>query len=149
MTIYLAYGSNLNKAQMAMRCPDATPLQVIMLPDYRLVFKGVADIIPAKGWKVPVAMWRITEKCEKALDRYEGYPTLYRKEFFENKETGDVYMAYVMNNHGLAMPSLHYVKAIAQGYEDFKINPMHLDAALAFTEEYDSDDGYIPKRWRD
>lgn len=149
MTIYLAYGSNLNKEQMAMRCPDATPLRVIMLPDYRLVFKGVADIIPAKGWKVPVAMWRITDKCEKALDRYEGYPSLYRKEYFENKETLDMYMAYVMNNHGLAMPSLHYVKAIAKGYEDFNIDPTFLDAALAFTEEYDSDDGYIPKRWRD
>ena len=130
MTIYLAYGSNLNKAQMTVRCPKATAMGVMLLPDYRLVFKGVADIIPSKGWKVPVALWRITEDCEKSLDRYEGFPNLYRKEFFENKKTGHVYMAYVMNNHGLMTPSVHYVKAIRDGYDDFGIDHIHLDLSL-------------------
>lgn len=146
--IYLAYGSNLNKAQMSMRCPDAKPLGVIMLPEYRLVFRGVADIIPAKGWKAPVAMWSITEKCEEALDRYEGFPSLYRKEYFNNQKTGAVYMAYVMNSHGLSMPPSGYLAAIRQGYKDFGIDQIHVDAALAFTEEYDSNDGHIPKRWK-
>ena len=28
-----------------------------------------------------VAIWLITADCEKALDRYEGYPTLYVKKY--------------------------------------------------------------------
>ena len=145
---YVAYGSNLNKTQMSMRCPDAKPIVSMLLPDYRLVFRGVADIIPAKGWKVPVVLWEITESCEKALDRYEGFPNLYRKEYFDNTKTGDVYMAYVMNGHGLAMPPMGYLNAIRQGYDDFGLDETYIDAALAFTKDYDSNDGHIPKRWK-
>ncbi len=147
--IYLAYGSNLNKRQMSMRCPDAKPLGILMLPNYRLVFKGVADIIPAEGMKVPVALWSITEKCEKSLDRYEGFPNLYRKEYFHNKNTDQSYMAYVMNGYGLGLPSKSYYTSIAQGYEDFDIDLSYLKQALEFTTEYQSDDGYTPRRWKD
>ena len=35
---------------------------------------------PSKGKKgVPVAVWNIDSKNEKALDLYEGYPRFYKK----------------------------------------------------------------------
>lgn len=37
---YLAYGSNLNPAQMHSRCPGAKPIGYTMLPGFELVFKG-------------------------------------------------------------------------------------------------------------
>ena len=37
---YLAYGSNLNIAQMQFRCPDATVVGTAVIPDYELLFKG-------------------------------------------------------------------------------------------------------------
>lgn len=144
--IYLAYGSNLNKSQMRVRCPNATPKGFILLPDYRLVFKGVADMIPAKGLHCPVGLWEITDKCEKALDRYEGFPSLYRKEYFVNKD-GTEFMAYVMNSHGLGLPPTTYYQGILQGYKDFGIDQTYLSDALTFTKEYQSDDAYTSKRW--
>ena len=144
--IYLAYGSNLNKSQMSVRCPDATPMGFILLPNYRLVFKGVADMIPAKGLHCPVGLWEITDKCEKALDRYEGFPSLYRKEYFSNKDDTE-FMAYVMNSHGLGLPPTTYYQGILQGYKDFGINQSYLWDAVTFTKEYQSDDAYHSKQW--
>ena len=42
--LYLAYGSNLNKRQMAVRCPDAKPVGAAMIYGWELCFRGVADI---------------------------------------------------------------------------------------------------------
>ena len=36
---YMAYGSNLNKQQMALRCRDAKPVCTGVLHDYRLKFR--------------------------------------------------------------------------------------------------------------
>ena len=47
--LYFAYGSNLNEEQVFRRCPGARCYGPCTLPDYRLVFDGVADIIPARG----------------------------------------------------------------------------------------------------
>ena len=52
MNLYAAYGSNLNKAQMQKRCPKSKPFGAIVLDEYRLVFKGVADIEKNKSYKI-------------------------------------------------------------------------------------------------
>ena len=44
MIFYAAYGSNLNLKQMKSRCPNSKPFGKIILNDWRLVFKGVADL---------------------------------------------------------------------------------------------------------
>ena len=85
--LYIAYGSNLNLRQMAGRCPNARPVGTAML--------GLSSHSEEwRHWKVegaaaPVGIWRITKDCEKALDRYEGYPSLYRKEYLEIEHNGD------------------------------------------------------------
>lgn len=81
--IYGAYGSNMNLEQMAHRCPKAKVIGSGILKDYKLTFrgryKGVANIQPCKGKEVPIVLWEITDECERALDIYEGYPSLYVK----------------------------------------------------------------------
>ena len=83
--LYLAYGSNLNLEQMANRCPTAKVVGASQINDHRLLFRGahagaVATIEPFEGGNVPVLVWEITPTDEAALDRYEGWPFLYRKE---------------------------------------------------------------------
>ena len=56
--IYIAYGSNMNIEQMKRRCPKATPIGKGILKDYKLVFKGVADVIKSTGDEVPIAIWK-------------------------------------------------------------------------------------------
>lgn len=129
--IYIAYGSNMNMEQMKRRCPKATPIGKSILEDYKLEFRGVANIIKCPGENVPIALWYITEECEKALDRYEGYPRLYRKEYIPIKVNGkqETGMVYVMNYGHIAPPSEYYLEVIKQGYKDFKIRPDKLKEA--------------------
>lgn len=124
--IYAAYGSNMNLAQMADRCPTAKVLDIGYLKDYELVFRGgwniaVATIEKKKGGRVPVVLWTIEPADEAALDRYEGHPFLYRKETIDVQTDGGTIqaMAYIMNEGRAAgSPSRYYLEIIAQGYEE-------------------------------
>ena len=100
---YIAYGSNLNRAQMALRCPDAKVVGTGEIKDYELLFRGnrngaVATVEPKKGESVPVLIWEISPRDEFNLDRYEGYPRLYGKEMLEVELDGkrEKMMAYTM-----------------------------------------------------
>lgn len=132
--LYIAYGSNLNMEQMQMRCPDAKPLGKLMLADWRLVFRGVADIEPHKGGILPIGLWSITDKCELALDVYEGYPRLYGKRYFNIK--GKRYMTYTMNRQGITQPSKGYEQTIRDGYNDFKLPLGFLDEAVKHSMKF-------------
>jgi len=119
MTIYYAYGANTNIDGMKYRCPKSKLLGTLDLPDWRLVFKGVADIEVAPHNKVNGVLWEITEECERSLDRFEGYPNLYRKEYFQvQKGDGTIVdiMFYKMNREGYAPPSDQYFECIETGY---------------------------------
>lgn len=121
---YLAYGSNLNLEQMAHRCPTAIPIGATFLEGYRLLFRGghggsVATVEPFKGKNVPCLLWEITSADEVSLDRYEGFPFLYRKETVKvkhGKKTVDA-MVYLMNGErSLGTPSCYYYSVILDGY---------------------------------
>lgn len=117
--IYLAYGSNLHIGQMQRRCPTAEVLSTSTLHGYRLVFNGVATIEPDPDRSVPVLLWDIKPADEPPLDRYEGYPRLYRRETVQvelNGKTVDA-MVYIMNSKGIAPPSPGYYDTILKGYE--------------------------------
>ena len=110
---------------MAHRCPKAKVLGVSEINDYRLLFRGqhggaVATVEPFKGSRVPVLIWEITEEDETALDRYEGWPYLYRKENIKVKLKGKVVeaMVYIMNgNRPQGQPSIYYYSVIFDGYK--------------------------------
>lgn len=135
---YFAYGSNLNLAQMKRRCPGAVRVGPCALPNFRLVFRGVADIEPCAGECVQGAIYSITASDERALDRYEGFRAeepdcgLYRKEVFLAEINGKAaeVMYYTMNARGYDAPSTHYYGSIAQGYADWKLPLNALEAAL-------------------
>lgn len=129
---YVAYGSNLNLPQMRRRCPTAKVVGSDVLTDRRLRFRGipnsaVATIEPAKNHTVPVLIFEIQPQDEFSLDRYEGYPTLYRKEQIGVKVDGQPVnaFAYIMNekNHPYNQPGSYYFSVILAGYlmNDFEV----------------------------
>lgn len=124
--LYIAYGSNLNLAQMAHRCPTAKVVGKGKLKDYELLFRGgrrgaVATVEPKEGSAVPVLLWEIRKKDEESLDLYEGYPHFYDKQTLEVESNGKKVsaMAYIMTpGHVFGVPSGYYVSTIEQGYEE-------------------------------
>ena len=141
--LYVAYGSNLNLPQMAKRCPGARIVGSSELKDYVLTFRGghggaVATVEPSKGNSVPVLVWEITEEDEKALDRYEGFPFLYRKENVRvNLKGKDIKaMVYIMNEgKNLGQPSIYYYSIIYDGYKAQDFNTEVLKSALKYSVE--------------
>jgi len=136
--IYLAYGSNLNREQMACRCPDAKVLGSARLNGYQLLFRGskasaVATIEKRKSCSVPVLLWEITARDEEALDRYEGYPVLYRKETVKVRWEGTWVqaMVYIMNEgRPLGVPSRYYYDIIWRGYAEAGFDTSALSKAV-------------------
>ena len=81
---YFAYGSNMNHEHMKIRCPKSKYIGTFELPGYKLVFRSVADVEQSNDDSVLGALFEITDECERALDRYEGYPNLYTKSYYNN-----------------------------------------------------------------
>jgi gamma-glutamylcyclotransferase (GGCT)/AIG2-like uncharacterized protein YtfP len=130
---YFAYGSNLNKLQMKQRCPDAKPRFQAVLPNYKLIFTswsrewkgGTVSIKPTRGEKVAGAVYEISERDLRRLDRYEDYPTTYDHiNVLVIKEDGTASNAitYIKRRQpDETKPSVEYLAVIRQGYKDWTI----------------------------
>lgn len=135
--LYFAYGSNLNTFQMSQRCPDSAPLQKGVLEGYELVFQaGVATVRENPMKKVQGGIYEISLKDRNSLDRYEGYPYLYDREWKEITVPNDrkvICMLYVMKKEHLPLPTnptIQYVSTIRNGYYDWDLDSECLDEAL-------------------
>ncbi len=141
---YIAYGSNLNIRQMAVRCPGARAIGTSEVKDYELLFKGsktgsYLTIEPKAGASVPVAVWEVSEDNELALDHYEGAPQFYYKTEMvlpiKNLKTGKVrrrrVFAYIMHeDRKLGLPSASYVAVCREGYDAFGFGQRYLTDAI-------------------
>ena len=138
--LYFAYGSNINLDQMAHRCPAAEVVGPVILENYRMLFRGnrrgrgVATIAPSKGQKVHGLLWKITPECERSLDVYEGWPSLYEKRSVEVRDrTGQeaTVMVYVMDVfREPAEPSVCYYSGILEGYQQNGLPVAALERAV-------------------
>ena len=123
--IYFAYGANLNLSGMQLRCPGCQPLGTGILPDHRLVFRGVADIEPIPDEQVHGALYEITPEHLNSLDRFESYPRLYnRKQVEVVTENGEIVTAIVYQmtkRNGYSPPSAGYLGIILSGCRQWGI----------------------------
>ena len=141
---YIAYGSNLSVEQMKVRTPDAVIVGTATLKDWRLLFRQYATIEKCKGYSVPVLIWKISERDEKSLDRYEGFPTFYGKKnlkiavkSLDGQSLGKLTaMVYIMTKKAVDMrsanplPSKYYYSVLFEGYETFGFDETTLTDAV-------------------
>ena len=130
---YFAYGPDLNKKLMRQRCPDSKPEFIARLPNYKLVFVGwsrqwrcgLVNIRPFRGERVPGAIYEVSDRDWKRLDRYQGYPGNYtRLDVTVFDEDGEPVKAITYIKSGQAeeaQPSKEYLAPIQQGYRDWGI----------------------------
>ena len=141
---YLAYGSNLNIAQMQFRCPDAVIAGTAVIPDYELLFKGsltgaYLTIEPKQGSQVPVGVWEVSLADEFRLDRYEGFPSFYYKKEIripvKDIRTGktrqrDAFVYIMHEDRKLGGPTSFYMRTCLDGYKDFGFDTAPLRQAF-------------------
>lgn len=146
---YIAYGSNLNVRQMLMRCPDSRMIGTSSIPGYRLMFKGsqtgsYLTIEQAAGHEVPVGVWEVSPRDEKALDRYEGYPSFYYKKELVLPITGirsgkirmrKVFVYIMHEDRQLGVPTNFYMRTCMEGYYNFGFDYEYLLQAYEYSKE--------------
>ena len=130
---YFAYASNLNRKQMRERCPDSKPMFLATLHNYMLVFAGwvrqwrggTATIKPFRGERVIGAVYEVSERDLRRLDRYEGCPGNYNRlkvrVFDEDGEPVEAVTYIKSGQLEETPPSKEYLAVIQQGYRDWGI----------------------------
>ena len=141
MTLYLAYGSNLNLTQMAERCPGAKAVGKGELPGWRLAFRGsqrgyYLTLLPEPEGKVPVGVWEVTPEDVRRLDDYEGYPEFYYKTELEveyssgGEERRERALVYIMREgYGPGAPTEAYYQGCIEGFRSFGLDTAGLEEA--------------------
>lgn len=145
MKYYFAYGMNTNLKEMALRCPDAECVGQVVLNDHKFVFRLHADIEPSQGDSIVGVLWRITPKCEQALDMLEGFPYYYDKkevvvETFTDENingmTHFIAMTYYMVDQSReSMPSKSYYDCLIEGYNSNNISTQQINQAIEHIHE--------------
>lgn len=90
-TLYFGYGSNLWLDQMRMRCPNSTYAGIGRLPHYRWIIndRGYANVVEQESssknsnHEVYGLIYTLTAADEEALDKNEGVPYAYTKEWID------------------------------------------------------------------
>src|ERR1700733_14097152 len=126
--MYAAYGSNMDPAQMARRCPHSPQRGSGWLQDWRLTFGGedlgwegaLATVVEAGGEQVFVVLYEVSEADESALDRWDGVTLGYYRKSKVRVATldGDVLAwLYVLNDYEGGLPSARYLGTMAEAAE--------------------------------
>jgi gamma-glutamylcyclotransferase (GGCT)/AIG2-like uncharacterized protein YtfP len=126
--MYAAYGSNMDPAQMARRCPHSPRRGTGWLEDWRLTFGGeelgwdgaLATVVEARGQHVFVALYEMNEADEAALDMWDGVTLGYYRQAKVRvaTEDGDVLAwLYVLNGYEGGLPSARYLGILADAAE--------------------------------
>jgi AIG2-like family len=126
MTLYFAYGSNMNRAAMLRRCPGANAAGPATLEGH-CFFIGVGgwgSVMPSPGDMVQGVLWRLTPRDVAALNAYE----LLHKGLYEVRRlpvrSGSRRiraMIYLLRNRTAGRPKPGYVEMIAASARAWKL----------------------------
>lgn len=128
MTLYAAYGSNLDPARMGDRCPHSPMRTTGWLTGWRMTFGGedlgwdgaLCTIVQDSFEQVFVGVYDVTREDEAALDAYESADSgLYRKTKVRvSTMNGEVVAwTYVLDAYEGGLPSASYLGVLADAAE--------------------------------
>lgn len=137
MTVYFAYGANMDPVHMAEHCPRAARLGPAVLPDHAF---GIAaghygTVRPAPGSVVHGVLWELPPADEAALDGFEGIAKgFYRKDIARVRaETGNTVdaMIYRPVDDTPGVASRRYLERIIEVATQLEFPPAYLEQLKA------------------
>jgi Gamma-glutamyl cyclotransferase, AIG2-like len=126
MTLYFAYGSNMQRRAMKARCPGAVAIGPAWLDNYRFFIgiDGWGSVKPARGHKVYGIVWRLTPRDIAALHAYE----LLHKGLYDVRHLPARLgarrvsaMIYLLRRRAPGKPKPGYVEMIAAAARGWKL----------------------------
>ena len=132
MPFYFAYGSNMDRDAMGVRCPRSLPLGAGWLTGFRFVVTvdGYASISPEAASMVYGLIWHLDPRDEATLDDYEEVAGgLYTKTTQSVCTTGLDRQALVYVGQGSfpGEPRPGYMESVVAAAEACALPPGHLE----------------------
>ena len=125
MTLYFAYGANMERAAMRKRCGAAIPLGPAVLRGWRYVIaEGYGSVEPVPGGQVCGVLWRLTARDLAALNIFESLDSgLYRRVMLTVQIGGQRARAlvYVGRKGGKRRPMPGYQERIIAAAEEWRL----------------------------
>lgn len=137
MTLYFAYGANLDRDAMQDRCPAARDVGVASLSGHRFIIMaaGYATIVPVRTGVVHGLLWDLTAADIATLDAFEEVESgLYRHAILPirqgrfRKEA----MVYVAAEARPGTPQPGYLEAVIVAAERAPLPPLYCDELHAW-----------------
>jgi gamma-glutamylcyclotransferase (GGCT)/AIG2-like uncharacterized protein YtfP len=128
VALYAAYGSNMDSAQMAERCPHSPQHGTGWIEGWRLTFGGedlgwegaLATVVEDDAERVFVVLYDVADVDEAELDRWDGLTLGYYRKLRVRVQTLDGDTAawlYVLNGYEGGLPSARYLGILADAAE--------------------------------
>jgi hypothetical protein len=141
--LHFAYGSNMSRALMRARCPDAEALGVATLAGWRFVVNpdGFGSIAPQPGTIVHGVLWRLSARDVAAVNAYESVDSgLYLRRHLVVRCGAQpaTALVYIARRQGEGQPRPGYIDVVVEAARDWDL-PDDYVRALA---------RWAPPRWR-
>ena len=135
MTLYFAYGINMDRALMRLLCPNAVPLGPARLEGwcFRITTSGYASIVPKPGGVVHGVLWRLSARDRAVLDAYEDLDSgYYRRRILPVHDGRRMLSAlvYVGRNRSKGRAKPRYQEAIIGAARDWALPERHVTALM-------------------
>ena len=131
---YFAYGANMDRSAMRVRCPNAQLLGPECLAGYRFVIAraGFAGLVPDPAAHVYGVLWDLSTSDIAALDEFEGVPEgLYRKATLT--VAGGPALVYVPADYSLGEPQPGYLEAVVAAAQHHGLPPTYVDQLMGWS----------------
>jgi hypothetical protein len=128
VALYAAYGSNMDPAQMILRCPHSPQRGTGWLEGWRLTFGGedigwdgaMATVVEETGSRVFAVLYDVSPADERELDTWDGVTLGYYRKAKVRVETLDgavLAWLYVLNFYEGGLPAASKVGILANAAE--------------------------------
>ncbi len=143
MRLYFAYGSNMSRPLMRMRCREAQALGTATLDGWRFVITpdGYGSIVPRAGAVTRGVLWRLAVRDLAAINAFESLDSgLYLRRTLPVRHGACRARAlvYIARRHGVGRPRPGYIAVVADAAREWQLPASYIRAIQRWS----------PSRWR-
>jgi hypothetical protein len=129
--LHFAYGSNMSRALMRMRCPGAEALGIATLAGWRFVInpEGLGSLAPQPGSVVHGVLWRLTARDLAAVNAYESIDSgLYLRRRLAVRCGGRqaAALVYIARREGEGRPRPGYIDVVVEAARDWDLPAVYV-----------------------
>ena len=167
MVLHFAYGSNMSRPHMRVRCPDARAIGTVTLADWRFVIcpDGFASLVRRPGCRVHGVLWQLSARDVAAINAYENvagglylrrrlpvrsgqqavpheWERVLRQRGDASEKSNPALAAsalvYIARRQGTGVPRPDYIDLVVQAARDWRLPPAYIRSIAR----------WAPGRWR-